>query len=133
MQFARAQVLVKSSIDSDGSTTVNIPAPLFRELLIKALRAKGMFDADFYLVAYPDVRRAIDQRQVDSADDHYYHTGYFESRLPQKILVDEKFYLRNNPDVESAIRQGTVKSAQEHFETAGFEEGRLPYADFSLF
>jgi len=133
MQFARAQALIKSSVEPDGSATVNVPVALFRELLIKALRAKAMFDANFYLGAYPDVRRALEQRQVRSADDHYYDTGYFESRLPQKITVDEKYYLQNNLDVEAAIRAGVVKSAQEHFETAGFEEGRLPYADFSLF
>jgi hypothetical protein len=65
--------------------------------------------------------------------DHYLDTGYFENRLPRKLLVDESYYLQQNPDVADAIRKGKLKSAQDHFNNAGFNEGRAPYKDFSLF
>lgn len=133
MQFARARALIKSTVDTDGATTISLPSNVFRDLLIGALRAKAVFDADFYVNSYPDVRHALDKKMIEGAAEHYYTTGYFESRMPKKILVDEKFYLQNNPDVASAIKEGTVTSAQDHFEIAGFEEGRLPYAGFSLF
>ena len=133
MQFSRAQALMRSMVNSDGSPTVAVPASLFRELIITALRAKGAFDEQFYLAANPDVRRAVDRKEIASGAEHYYSTGYFEVRLPMKILVDEKYYLKSNPDIEEAVRQGVVKNIQEHFETAGFQEGRLPHPDFSLF
>jgi hypothetical protein len=110
-----------------------IPMDLFRHLLIKALRAKGEFDPQFYLATNADVREAIRQRRIESAEVHYYTTGYFEHRMPKKFLVDEHYYLTENPDVADAMKKGKIRSAQEHFDHAGFLEGRAPFKDFSLF
>ncbi|MBL6082588.1 hypothetical protein JMJ56_31990 [Belnapia sp. T18] len=92
-----------------------------------------MFDEDYYISNNDDIRTAVAKKQISSAGEHYFNTGYFEGRMPSKILVDEKFYLESNPDVAEAIRRGGIQNAQEHFEYSGFREGRLPYKDFSLF
>jgi len=92
-----------------------------------------MFDEKYYLGANPDVAEAVEQNTVRGASDHYFATGYFEGRMPKRILVDERYYLENNPDVAEAMRQGSVESAQQHFEVAGYGEGRLPHKGFSLF
>ena len=102
-------------------------------MLAGAIQNKGAFDERFYLENYPDIAVAIRSRKVRSGLEHYLETGYFENRLPRKLIVDERYYLDENPDVADAVKRGRVKSAQEHFEHAGFKEGRLPYKEFSLF
>lgn len=92
-----------------------------------------MFDEKYYLTTNDDIAEAVETNQVRSASEHYYATGYYEGRMPKRILVDERYYLENNPDVAEAMRQGVVESAQQHFEVAGFREGRLPHKGFSLF
>ena len=72
-------------------------------------------------------------KKVSSGFDHYVETGYFENRLPRRLVVDEAYYIKENPDVAEGIRRGIVKNAQDHFDNAGFAEGRLPFKDFSLF
>jgi hypothetical protein len=116
-----------------GLKYVSIPEDVFRRLLIGAIQNKGAFDERFYLENYPDIVTAIRNRKIRNGLEHYLETGYFENRLPRKLMVDERYYLQENPDVADAIRKGQVKSAQDHFEHAGFSEGRLPYKDFSLF
>lgn len=113
--------------------TVTVPRDLFRAFLVAALRAKGEFDEDFYTAANPDVRDALKKKEIASAADHYYNTGYFEGRMPKRFVVDEQFYLEENPDVARAVKLRRIKSCQLHFDTNGFFEGRAPFAGFSLF
>jgi len=133
MQHSQLQALITGSTNPDGVKTVTVPADLFRHLLISSLKSKGFFDEAYYLANYSDISKAVRSKQISSGADHYFETGYFEGRLPRKMLVDEKFYLENNPDVRDAIAKGKVKTAQEHFDCAGFREGRQPYAGFSMF
>jgi hypothetical protein len=132
MQYRQLKQLVVEGTDRDGSKTVTIPADLFRQLLGSALQAKSALDQQFYLATNSDIRAAVEQGRIHGASEHYYSTGYFEDRLPKKLLVDERYYLEQNPDVAEAIREGIIKSAQEHFDYAGFKEGRSPFSDFSL-
>jgi hypothetical protein len=76
---------------------------------------------------YSDIDRAIESGEVLSAKKHFVSDGYFEDRLPSKVLVDEEFYTRRCPDVAQRIDDGEIDSAQEHFESHGFSEGRLPF------
>jgi hypothetical protein len=133
MQYSHLRLILSDRPGSKGSKILTLPVELFNQLLGAALRAKGTVDETFYLAIYSDIREAINNRLLSSASEHYYTTGYFEGRLPCKLLVDEKYYLEENPDVVEAIRKGVIKNAQEHFEYAGFREGRLPYKVFSLF
>jgi hypothetical protein len=124
--------LIEAS-NSEGVKYVSIPEDIFRRLLAGAIKSKGLFDERFYLEAYPDVASAVRNGQIASGLEHYVATGYYENRLPRKLIVDERFYLQENPDVAEAIRKGRVRDAQEHFDAAGVIEGRAPYRDFSLF
>lgn len=105
---------------------------LFVELMARRLLAVPV-DEEWYLATYPDVRTAIANGAVPSARHHYARFGYFEHRMPRKIVVDAAWYLDAHPDVKDAIAKKVYVSPQEHYETAGYREGRLPYAGFSLF
>jgi hypothetical protein len=133
MQFSCLRNLVTKEADGSGNETITMPASLFRQLLASALKSNGMFDETFYTAHNSDVSEAIRKNTIMGGASHYFTTGYFEDRLPCKLLVDERFYLESNADVAAAIRKGLVKSAQEHFEYTGFKEGRAPYKNFSLF
>lgn len=133
MQYNVLKHLVSERPGPDGAVDVTLPRELFRHLLAGALKQKGYFDPQYYLAANDDVREAVERRQIESAEAHYFLAGYLENRLPRKILVDEAYYLATNPDVEAAVRRGLVASAQQHFETVGFSEGRSPHDGFRLF
>jgi len=133
MQYSQLRAVITESTNTDGVKTITVPAELFRHLLVTALKSKGFFDEAYYLAMYPDISKAVREKQISGGAYHYFESGYFEGRLPRKMVVDEKFYLENNPDVRDAITKGKVKNAQEHFDCAGFREGRQPNAGFSMF
>src|SRR5437764_13863600 len=133
MQYARLRAIVKQHVDENGNELVSMPVDLFRHLLATALEAKKGFDEKFYVAANPDVKQAVEKGIIESGAAHYYSTGYFEDKLPRKLMVDEKFYLSAHPDIADAVKKGKIESAQQHFEQNGFREGRLPYPGFSLF
>jgi hypothetical protein len=116
-----------------GVKYTSMPDEVFRRLLAGAIRNKGIFDEKFYLETYADIRDAVRGGKVASGLEHYISTGYFESRMPARLVVDERFYLRENPDVADAIKNGRIESAQLHFDAVGFGEGRSPYKGFSMF
>ena len=127
MQYS---ILVKKiSINKDKYT---VQKDIFFDLLRSLVSNSVEFDQRYYINKYPDVANAIKSKIIKSAKDHYVKTGYFESRLPYKIIVDEKYYFDQNPDVEQAVKKGEISSAQDHFENTGFLEGRLPFCEFSL-
>jgi hypothetical protein len=101
--------------------------------LIQHLLHDVEVDEAWYLQTYADVREALTANKIRSAKDHFVTHGYFEGRLPYKIVVDSKYYLDHNPDVAEAIHQGHIKSAQQHYDADGIHEGRLPFQGFSLF
>jgi hypothetical protein len=112
---------------------VALPEALMRRLLVAAIRQKGEFDERYYLETYSDIANAVRSKKIASGFDHYVETGYFENRLPRRLVVDEAYYIQENHDVAEGIRRGIVKNAQDHFDNAGFAEGRLPYKGFSMF
>lgn len=130
MQWNTLSSLIEEDKDPEK---IVIPRGLFRELLIAALRQKGVFDEAYYKATNNDIAHAIENSVIPSAADHYYNAGYFEGRQPKAFVVDERYYLENNPDVVKAIRSGIITSAQEHFDNCGFKEGRAPFRAFSLY
>lgn len=62
----------------------------------RAIKHSGLFDPDYYLLNYPDVRRA----DVDSLK-HFVKYGWKEGRNPSKDF-DINFYLNTYPDVKNA-------------------------------
>ena len=90
-------------------------------------------DEAWYLRAYPDVSAAIKGGVVPTAKAHYCQYGYYEHRMPHRILVDEPWYLMEYPDVrEGVVTAKHFASGQEHFELLGYKEGRYPYRGFQL-
>src|SRR5215469_1149736 len=96
-------------------------------LLIRKLLVSIPVDESWYTMTYKDIDEAIQAGFVNSAKEHFVSNGYFEGRLPAKIIVDEAFYRAEYPDVAEGIGEGEINSAQEHFESHGFAEGRLPF------
>lgn len=93
---------------------------------------KIRIDEKWYLQAHPDVREAIASGVVPNARVHYASFGFYEHRMPYRILVDEAWYLAEYPDVRAAIAKKHFESGQAHFEADGFREGRFPYSNFQL-
>jgi ubiquinone/menaquinone biosynthesis C-methylase UbiE len=74
-----------------------------------------MFDADYYLQAYPDIAEA----RVDPVE-HYLTCGAAEGRNPSP-LFDTVAYLQQNPDVAASNMNPLV-----HYLLYGAAEGRSP-------
>jgi hypothetical protein len=89
-------------------------------------------DASWYLREYPDVQEAIERGAVPDPKAHYCCFGFYEHRMPYRIIVDEPWYLAEYPDVRVAIAGRHFSSGQAHFDADGFREGRIPYAKFQL-
>ncbi|HEX7390581.1 MAG TPA: glycosyltransferase [Acidiphilium sp.] len=112
---------------------------LRRETEINA--AWAVFDAGWYLAAYPDARDACGG-DPDRALDYYLETGYQFGHNPNS-LFDERFYLGRNPDIAALVQVGDYRSGFDHFCRHGhrglsphwlFDDalyGRL-YADMTL-
>lgn len=81
----------------------------------RIIRASGLFDAAWYLEAYPDV--AV--REVDPLE-HYIRYGAREGRDPNR-LFSSSWYLASNPDVTESGLNPLV-----HFVVRGAKEGRSP-------
>ena len=113
----------------EKSTTVQVPGTLLKLLLQIALVAAD-FDEEGYLMANPDVKKAIDKGTVESGHVHYIGFGYFEGRRGGGPTVNEKWYLTKYPDVADAVKAGLVRSADEHFHTIGAGEGRSPGPEY---
>jgi GT2 family glycosyltransferase/glycosyltransferase involved in cell wall biosynthesis len=81
-------------------------------------KAEGIFDADWYLAAYPDVR-ALGADPVH----HFIHRGAAENRKPGPAF-DPAFYLEAYPDVVAAGMNPLL-----HYVGKGRAEGRAPNAE----
>jgi hypothetical protein len=90
-------------------------------------------DNEWYIKRYPDVADAIRDGTCSGAEDHYFHYGFYENRLPHPVSVDEEWYSAHYDDVRKAIEMGLIASGNEHFDHVGFAEGRIPYPGFSLY
>lgn len=74
----------------------------------------GLFDRSYYLLTYPDVRRA----DVDPIW-HFVRSGWQEGRDPSRDF-NTTFYLNNNPDVKQQSLNPLI-----HFILFGKKEGRI--------
>ncbi len=88
-------------------------------LLIQKIEQSCLFDPDFYLAAYPDVRDAGWDPIV-----HFLWVGAREGRMPNP-LFDPAFYVRTYPDVAQAGTNPLV-----HYLESGARQGRNPHPLF---
>jgi hypothetical protein len=90
----------------------------------RIIRASGLFDAAWYLEAYPDV--AV--REVDPLE-HYIRYGAREGRDPNR-LFSSSWYLASNPDVtESGLnppRRGITMSCSSAIRATSFGRRSAP-------
>jgi hypothetical protein len=100
--------------------------------LLKPLIDSIFVDEKWYTETYKDVQEAIYAGKILNAKEHFVGSGYFENRMPHKIVVDEIWYLNEYTDVKDAISRGRFASAQDHFFMNGFAEGRQPSKGWSL-
>ena len=82
---------------------------------IALIQSSGLFNAEWYLKAYPDVAK----EGVDPLE-HYLRYGAAEGRNPSTAFATE-FYLNMNPDVREAAMNPLL-----HYIKFGRQEGRLP-------
>ena len=85
-----------------------------------------LFNEAFYLDANPDVRAALEEGLIPSAQWHFENFGWQEGRNPSPFF-DVDFYLEQNPDVAEA-----GVNPLEHFLEFGAQEGRNPSANFDV-
>ncbi|MBW4582324.1 MAG: hypothetical protein KME42_22380 [Tildeniella nuda ZEHNDER 1965/U140] len=83
--------------------------------------AANGFDERFYLMAYPDVKTAVERGQFRNGYTHYQKAGRFEGRFPR---FSEASYLAKNPDVAEAVRRRSIRSGYEHWLKNGRFENR---------
>lgn len=62
----------------------------------KKIKFLGLFDEEYYLERYPDVKNS----KINPLD-HYLYYGYKEGRNPG-CLFDTNFYLKKYPDVKKS-------------------------------
>ncbi len=88
----------------------------------------GSFDAEYYLLANPDVATAALASGGDTlafAYQHYANYGWHENRKAGAYF-DPAYYLAHNPDVAAAHVDPLA-----HYDTFGWKEGRNASADFN--
>jgi len=90
---------------------LHVPEDLFDNYLL--LLNSNLFDADWYLAQYPDIK----ETGADPAL-HYLEHGYKESRDPSKNFSSFKYY-QDNPDVKNQNENPLV-----HYLRHGKAEGR---------
>jgi hypothetical protein len=82
---------------------------------IAAMAAAGLFDAAYYLHAYPDIAQA----GIDPSN-HYFNFGYREGRWPN-LYFDTGWYQAQNPELEATDREPLMS-----FLLHGDAQGRNP-------
>jgi len=89
---------------------------------------KDKFDEKSYLDVNPDVKNALEKKEIDSAFKHFIEHGIQEIRFgkrrihPKLPLISESTYLKTNEDVSNAYINGDMKSPFEHFLLLGVSE-----------
>ncbi|WP_156940924.1 hypothetical protein [Halomonas halodenitrificans] len=88
----------------------------------KLVQESDLFDAEWYLAAYPDVRQA--EQYSKAPHEHYLRHGGFEGRNPCPEF-DSAYYLKTYPDVAEAGTNPLV-----HYLLHGRNEGRRIFPPF---
>jgi hypothetical protein len=122
------QQIVVPSPDADY---IRVEKHFFIDCMLPSLRDIKV-DEPWYLQAYPDVQKAIRTGIVPDPKSHYCRYGFYEHRMPYRIIVDEPWYVAEYPDIRAAIASRQFASGQAHFDMDGFREGRMPYPNFRL-
>lgn len=117
--------------DLAGSGNVQVSKKFLRTLigeLVKSLR----FDQQWYAKTYPDVESARLAGDVESLDEHFIESGYFEGRLPAELPFDPQWYRMHYRDIEENSPESDPESMRNHFLAKGYFEGRAGTAEMLI-
>jgi hypothetical protein len=84
----------------------------------------SIFDEQYYLNAYPDVRAIVNSGLIGSGLEHFKRFGLQEGRTKVSRYYDESVYLASYNDVDRSVKTGAFVSGLQHFIRYGFEEKR---------
>lgn len=93
-----------------------------------------MFNEGFYLNRYPDVAKAVKNKQFENGYHHYKLFGQKEGRQPVPPVPSnfvESDYLELNPDVAKAVKNKGFVSGAHHYMIYGWKENRKVCKDAS--
>ncbi len=85
----------------------------------------NVFDEDFYLNQYSDIRKAVDQGIWRSGYAHYVAFGRDEGR--SAFRFDEDFYAGAYPVAAGEVEAGLARDFRAHYELIGWHRGYLPH------
>ena len=112
---------------SEADTTRH-PTPL-HHYIAEGVQARispcWIYDEDFYLATYPDIRDGVRAGHFACGFEHFALHGATEGRNGCSFF-NERGYLEGNPDVAAAVLSGALRSGESHFVSNGNREGRLP-------
>lgn len=89
-----------------------------------------IFNENYYLAKYPDIKAAKDAGLIPSGLAHFQQFGRREGRTLISPYYDEAFYRANNSDVDNAVRAGIFASGLDHLIQFGYEEGRTQISPY---
>lgn len=112
-------VKIRSGKKKNFSEDSILPVFSQDELNLNKIKKSGLFDKDWYLSTYGDVKNA----GIDPAE-HYYYQGGREGRNPN-YLFNSAYYLEDNPDVAASGKNPLI-----HYIEFGENEGRSPSVYF---
>ncbi len=95
------------------------------------LTLETLFDEEFYLSEYPDVVQALENREYNTAFEHFFTVGIFQGYEPNS-LFNSSYYRSRNTDVAAQIDEGGL-TAVDHFVEYGQFELRSPNPLFDPF
>ena len=78
-----------------------------------------LFDHEWYLQAYPDVRNAAADDAFATIRQHYIDHGRTLRHSPN-MLFDERWYMQRYPDVADEVSTGNFGSGYEHYCAIGY-------------
>lgn len=93
--------------------------------------AKEVFNAEFYLNLYADLRAAFGNNNYQAAADHWVAYGISEGRRASRHF-DAPYYLSLYPDLQNAFGPTNYLAAVEHWQNFGEQEGRRATTEFDV-
>lgn len=93
-----------------------------------------MFNEGFYLNRYPDVAKAVKNKEFENGYHHYIQCGKKEGRQPVPPIPSnfvEGDYLELNPSVAEAVKNKQFVSGVHHYMIYGWKENRKVCKDDS--
>ena len=95
---------------------------------------KRKINEDFYLSRYPDVAKAVKNKEFENGYHHYIQCGKKEGRQPVPPIPSnfiEGDYLELNPDVAKAVKNKQFVSGAHHYMIYGWKDNRKVCKDDS--